>query len=112
MKKEMRKRNTLGPVRIGAVKIVGTDAMGMAETNTVSTVEIGAENMAETVVTCAVGKVVVSISVSTASHGSSKVSAIRGINMQNKGRPHQRVTQICMYKEKKGGRGGGRNLTR
>ena len=95
------------------MKIVGTDAVGMVETDTVGTAETGAKNMAETIVTGAAGKVAVSISVLAASHSSSKVSAITGINMQNKGRPHQRVTQICMYKEKKEGGGGGRgNLTR
>ena len=44
----MRKRNTPRPVRIGVVEIIGTGAMGMAETDTIDTKKIGAKNMAET----------------------------------------------------------------
>ena len=72
----MRKRKTPGPVRIGAVEIART----------------GVENMAETGVTDAAGEVAVGISVFIATLGSSKVSAIGGMDMQNKGRLHQRVT--------------------
>ena len=82
MKKELRKRNTLGPVRTGAVE--------MAKTDTVGTIEIGAENTAKTGATGAVGEMAVGISVSATTSSSSKVSAIRGIYIQNKGRPHQR----------------------
>ena len=100
MKKEMRKRSTPGLVRIGAMKIVGTGAVGMAETDTigtaetdtVGTAETGAKNMTETVATGVAGEVVVSISMLTVTPGSSKFSAIRGIDMQTKGRSHQRVT--------------------
>ena len=96
----MRKRKTPGPVRIGAVEIartgvgrvVETDTVGTAKTDTVDMVETGVENMAETGVTGAAGEVAVGISVFVATLGSSKVSAIRGMDMQNKGRLHQRVT--------------------
>ena len=75
--------------------------MGIVETDTVGTIETSVENMAKTAATGAAGEVAVGIFVSATTLGSSKVSAIRGIDMQNKGRPHQRVTQIYMYKEEK-----------
>ena len=109
VKKEMRERNILGPVRVGAVEIAG-GVVGMIETDIVGTAETGAEGMAETGATGATGEVVVGISVSVATPGSSKVSAIKGMDIQNKGRPQQRVTQTHMYKneitkkKKKGGR--------
>lgn len=86
----MRERNIPVPVRVGAMEIAGTGAMGMTETDTVGTAETGAEGMAKIGVTSAAGEVVVGISVSTATPDSSKVSAIRGMDMQNKGRPQQR----------------------
>ena len=72
----------LGPVRVGAVEIARTGVVGMVET--------GAEGMAEMGATGAAREVVVGISVFAATSGSSKVSAIRGRDMQNKGRPQQR----------------------
>jgi len=72
----------------GAVGMTETDTVGTAETDTVGTVETGVEGMVETGAT--VGEVVVGISVSAATPYSSKVSAIRGMDMQNKGRPQQR----------------------
>ena len=72
----------LGLVKVGAVEIAGTGVVGMAET--------GAEGMAETGVTGATGEVAVGIFVSAATPGSSKVAAVRGRDMQNKGRPQQR----------------------
>ena len=94
--------------------------MGIVEIDIVGTAETGAENMAETGATGVAGEVAVGIFVSATTLGSSKVSAIRGIDMQNKGRTHQRVTQIYMYKEEKKKKGnnkrkkkkGGGNLTR
>ena len=96
--------------------------MGIVEIDIVGTAETGAENMAETGATSVAGEVVVGIFVFATTLGSSKVSAIRGIDMQNKGRTHQRVTQIYMYKEEKKRKGnnkrkkkkkkGGGNLTR
>ena len=71
----------LGPVRVGAVE-AGTGVVGMAET--------GAKGMVETGVTGATREVVVGISVSAATPGSSKVSAVKGRDMQNKGRSQQR----------------------
>ena len=86
----MRKRNISGPVRVGAAEIAGTGAMGMTETDTVGTAETGAEGMAKMGVASAAGEVVVGISMSAATPDSSKVFAIRGMDMQNKGRPQQR----------------------
>ena len=85
----MRKRNTLGPVRVGAVEIAGT-SVGTTETDTVDTAETSAENTIETGAIGPAGEVAVGISVSAATPGSSKVSTIRGIDMQNKRRLHQR----------------------
>ena len=72
----------LGPVRVGAVKIAGIGVVGM--------VEIGAEGMVEMGATGAAREVVVGIFVFAATPGSSKVSAVRGRDMQNKGRMQQR----------------------
>ena len=70
------------------------------KTDIVGTVETGAENTAKTGATRAAGEVVVGISVSTTTPGSLKVSAIRGMDTQDKRRPQQKgVTQIHMYKE-------------
>ena len=100
MKKEIGERNTLGPIRVGAVEIAATGVARVTETDTVGTAEISAENMAKTGATGVARKVAVGISVSTATPGSLKVSAIRGMDTQDKGRPQQKgVTQIHMYKE-------------
>ena len=68
----------LGPVRVGAVEIAGIGAMGMTEIDTVGTAKTGAKGMAETSVTSATREVAISI------------FAIRGMDMQNKGRPQQK----------------------
>ena len=86
----MRKRNISGPVRVGAAEIAGIGAMGMTETDTIGTTETGAEGMAETGDTGAVGEVAIGTSVSAATPDSLKVSIIRGMDMQNEGRPQQR----------------------
>ena len=72
----------LGPVKVGVVEIAGTGVVGMAK--------IGAKGMAEMGATGATREVAVGISVSAATPGSLKVSAVRGRDMQNKGRPQQR----------------------
>ena len=96
----MREGNTLGPIRVGAMEIARIGAVGMVEINTVGTTEIGAESMAETCATGAAGEVATGISVSAATPGSSKVSTIRRMDMQNKGRPQQRSdTDIYMYEK-------------
>ena len=86
----MRKRNTLGPVRTRAMEIAETDNVGTIEIDTVGTAETGAKNTTEMDATGVAGEVAVGISMSATSPGSSKVSTIRGIDMKNKGRPHQR----------------------
>jgi len=78
----MRERKIQGPIRVGAVEIAGTGAVGIAETSV--------EGMAEMVAPGTAGEVAVGISVSAATPGSSKISSIRGMDMQNKGRPQQR----------------------
>ena len=88
MKKEKRERNTPRPIRVGAVEIARTGVVGVTETDTVGTAETGAKNIAEMGAIGAAGEVVVSISVSATTPSPSKVSAIRGIDMQDKGRPH------------------------
>ena len=72
--------------------------MGMTETNTVGMAESDAKNMAEMGAIGAVREVAVSISMFAATPGSLKVSRIRGVDMQNKGRPQQRGDTIYMYK--------------
>ena len=100
MKKEIGERNTLGPIRVGAVEIARTGLARVTETDTVGTAETSAENMAKTGATGVAREVAVGISVSTATLGSLKVSAIRGMDTQDKERPQQKgVTQIHMYKE-------------
>ena len=86
----MREGNTPGLVRVGAVEIARTGAVGMAEIDTIGMIEIGAESMAKMGATGAAGEVVVGIFVSATTPGSSKVSTIRRMDMQNKGRPQQR----------------------
>ena len=86
----MRERNTPGLVRVGAMEIAGISAVGMIETDTVCTAETSAEGTTRIGDTGAVGEVVVGISMFAATSGSSKVSAIRGMDMQNEGRPQQR----------------------
>ena len=86
----MRERNTPGLVRVGAVEIARISVVGMTETNIVGTAETGAEGTARIGDTGAAGEVVVGISMFAATPGSSKVSTIRGMDMQNKGRPQQR----------------------
>ena len=83
----MRERNTPRLVRVEAVEIAGIGTMGVTETDAVGTVETGAENTAKTSATGVAGEVAVGIFVSVATPGSSKVSAIREMDMQNKGRP-------------------------
>ena len=96
MKKEIGERNTLGPVRVGAVEIAGIGVARVTETDTVGTTETEAKMGA----TGVARKVAVGISVSTTTPGSLKVSAIRGMDTQDKRRPQQKgVTQIHMYKE-------------
>lgn len=56
--------------------------------------ETGAVVMVEVGIVGAVGEVAVDIAVSATNPSSSKVSAIRGTNMQSKGRSHQRDIQI------------------
>ena len=90
MKKKIRERNTLGLVRVGAVEMAGIGAVGVTETDVVGTAETSAENMVETGATGATREVAVGISVSAPTPGSSKVSAIIGMDMQNEGRPQQR----------------------
>ena len=87
----MRERNTPGLVRVGAVEIVGSSAMGVTETDTTSTAKTGAENMAEM---GAAGEVAVGISVSVATRSSSKAFVVKEIDMQDKGRPQQRDDTI------------------
>ena len=83
----MRERNTPGLVRVGAMEIAGISAVGMIETDTVCTAETSAEGTARIGDTGAAGEMVVGISMFAATSGSSKVSAIRGMDMQNEGRP-------------------------
>ena len=78
----MRERNIQGPIRVRAVEIAGTGVVGIAETSV--------EGMAETGATGAAGEVAVGISVSATTPGSSKITTIRGMDMQNKGRPQQK----------------------
>ena len=68
----------LGPVKVGVVEIAGTGVVGMAK--------IGAKGMAEMGATGATREVAVCIFVFAATPGSSKVSTVRGRDMQNKGR--------------------------
>ena len=71
--------------------------MEIAGTGVVGVTEIGAENMAETGATRAAGEVAVGIFVSVVTPGSSKVSVIREMDMQDKGKPQQRGdTNICV----------------
>ena len=97
-----------------AVGMTEIDIVGTAETDIVGTVESGVKGMVETGAT--VGEAVVGIFVFAATPSSSKVSAIRGMDMLNKGRPQQKG-DIDTYvqkrdnkkkkkkkKEKKGGR--------
>ena len=79
--------------------------MGIIEIDIVGTTETSVENMAKTGATGAAGEMAMGIFVSATTLGSLKVFAIRGIDMQNKGRPHQRA--IIEGKKKGGG-----NLTR
>ena len=72
------------------MEIAGISAVGMIETDTVGTAETSAEGTARIGDTGAAGEVVVGISMFAATSGSSKVSAIRGMDMQNEGRPQQR----------------------
>ena len=91
----MRERNTPGLIRVGDMEMAGIgamgvteiDAVGTTETNIVGTAEIGAEGTTRIGDTGAAGEVVVGISMFAATPGSSKVSAIRGMDMQNEGRP-------------------------
>ena len=72
------------------MEIAGISAVGMIETDTVGTAETSVEGTARIGDTGAAGEVVVGISMFAATSGSSKVSAIRGMDMQNEGRPQQR----------------------
>ena len=72
------------------MEIAGISAVGMIETDTVGTAETSVEGTTRIGDTGAVGEVVVGISMFAATSGSSKVSAIRGMDMQNEGRPQQR----------------------
>ena len=90
MEKEIRERNIPRPVRVGAMKIAGTGAVGMTKADTVSIAETSAKGMAEMGAIGAAGEAAIGISVSTATPGSPKVSAIKGMDKQNKGRPQQR----------------------
>ena len=72
------------------MEIAGISAVGMIETDTVGTAETSAEGTTRIGDTGAAGEVVVGISMFAATSGSSKVSAIRGMDMQNEGRPQQR----------------------
>ena len=86
MKKEMKERNTPGPAKVRAEEIEGTGAGGKRETGAECMAETGTEGMAETSAIGVAREVVVGISVSTVTPGSSKVFAIRRMDMQNKGR--------------------------
>ena len=86
MKKEMKERNTPGPAKVRAGEIEGTGAGGKRETSAECMAETGTEGMAETSAIGVAREVAVGISVSTATPGSSKVFAIRRMDMQNKGR--------------------------
>ena len=60
------------------------------KTDIIGTIETGAGNTAKTGATSAAREVVVGISMSATTPSCSKVSAIRGIDIQNKGRLPQR----------------------
>ena len=98
--------------------MAGTGAMGVTETDAVGTAKTSAENMAEIGTTSVAGEITVGISVSAATPSSSKVSVNRGMDMQNGGRPQQKLTHryIYMYKneitKKKRGKKGGGHSTR
>jgi len=79
---------------IGTVGTAGTSAIRMAEIGTVGTAKTSAEGMAKTSAVGAEGEVVVGIAVSAATSGSSKVSVIRRIDIQNEWRLHQEVIQM------------------
>jgi len=89
VEKEIKERNIPRPVRVGAMKIAGTGAVGMTEADTVSIAETSAKGMVKMGAIGAVGAAI-GIFVSTATPGSPKVSAIKGMDKQNKGRPQQR----------------------
>ena len=82
----MKERNTPGPAKVRAGEIKGTGAGGKRETGAECMAETGTEGMAETSTIGVAREVAVGISVSTATPGSSKVFAIRRMDMQNKGR--------------------------
>ena len=77
--------------------MAGTGAMGVTETDAVGTAKTSAENMAEIGTTSVAGEITVGISVSAATPSSSKVSVNRGMDMQNGGRPQQKLTHRYIY---------------
>ena len=86
----MKERNTPGLARVRAEEIAGTGAGGKRETGAECMAETGTKGMAETSAISAAREVVVGISMSATTPSCSKVSAIRGIDIQNKGRLPQR----------------------
>ena len=84
----------MGMAEIGIVGTAGTSAVRMAKIGIVGTAKTGAEGMAKTSAAGAAREVAVGIAVSVATSGSSKVSAIRRIDIQNEWRLHQEVVQI------------------
>ena len=86
----MRERNTPGLIRVGDMEMAGIGAMGVTEIDAVGTTETIAENVVKTGATGAARGVAIGISVFAATLGSSKVSVIKGMDMQNEGRPQQR----------------------
>ena len=83
----MKERNTSGPTRVRAEETTGTGAGGMTETGVEGMAETSTEGIVETGAIGAAREVAVGIFVSAATLGSSKVFAIRRMDMQNKGRP-------------------------
>ena len=67
---------------------------------------MGAAGVAETGAAGVVGMGAVGIAMSTAVSGSSRISVVKGINMQNDQRLHQRSYVYIYIKKKKGKRMG------
>ena len=73
--------------------MIETWAVGVAKTRTVGMAKIGTAGVA--------GLGAVGITMSTAALGSSGISMVGGMNMQNNQRLHQKVMQIYKKKKKK-----------
>jgi len=94
----MAKVVTESTAETGIVGMVEIDTVGTAETDIVGTAEIGAESMAKTGATGAAGEVAMGIFVSAATSGSLKVFAIKGTDMQSKGKTaSEGYTDVYIY---------------